>query len=97
MGGSLSCTGLLPSRLALHRMPSGKETYTTDLPSFEKSKYRAEMPLRKGSNLPDFESNRTSSPRKVKPSAKIFFPSLLGSGSPQLIGPEVNWTGSAGC
>src|SRR5450631_2602617 len=45
-GGSLSCTRPLPSRLALHRMPSGKETYATDWPSLEKDTNSAEMPPR---------------------------------------------------
>ncbi len=35
-GRSVNCTGLLPSRFTLHRMPSGNVTYARDLPSGEK-------------------------------------------------------------
>ena len=47
-----------------------------------------------GLELLRLRSNRVSSPRLVRPVAKIFFPFLPGTGVAQARGPEVNWTGS---
>ena len=56
-------------------------------PSLENDTLWAEMPPRNGLISLVAGSMRESSPRKVAPQAKIFFPSLLGKGTLQEVGP----------
>ena len=66
----------------------------THSPSFETSTSCAEIPPKYGTNCPDFDSNRTNSPRGCSPITKSLLPSTLETGDRKSIGPAVNCTGS---
>src|SRR5579864_7987138 len=55
--------------------------------------YSAEIPFKKGRNRDVFASNRTNSPRYVRPMTNNFLPSLLGSGDDNVMGLEVKRVG----